>query len=103
MSDRELGPNTCIKEDKVAKYIVFKGDEKTKDEPLYLEDKPMAFQQSIPSFLHNTSLLTKSTLSKYYVAPLGLAPSPNTRTHLLLLHNTCACGLEPVTNSAEKE
>jgi len=34
--------NTYIKEDKIGKYIMFKGEER-----LYLEDRPIAFQRAI--------------------------------------------------------
>jgi len=37
MSDKELGMNTYIKEDKIGKYIMFKGEDETKEEKLYLE------------------------------------------------------------------
>jgi hypothetical protein len=36
MSDDELGINTYIKEDKAGKYIIFKGEDKAKEEKLYL-------------------------------------------------------------------
>ncbi len=32
MSEEELGTNICIKEDKVGKYIMFKGEDETKEE-----------------------------------------------------------------------
>lgn len=47
MSDEELGVNTQVKEDEMGKYILFKGDSKTEEECLYLEDKPIAFQRAI--------------------------------------------------------
>ena len=47
MSDEELGMNAFIKEDKIGKYIVFKGDDEAEEENLYLEDKPIAFQRAI--------------------------------------------------------
>jgi hypothetical protein len=47
MSDRELGMNTYIKEDEIGKHILFKGDDETKEEKLYLEDRPIAFQRAI--------------------------------------------------------
>ena len=39
--------NAFIKEDMIGKYIVFKGDDEAEEENLYLEDKPIAFQQAI--------------------------------------------------------
>jgi Fungal protein kinase len=47
MSDDELGMNIYIKEDKAGKYIMFKGEDKAKEENLYLEDRPIAFQRAI--------------------------------------------------------
>jgi hypothetical protein len=47
MSDQELGVNTRIKEDKMGKYILFKGDGRQEEECLYLEDKPIALQRAI--------------------------------------------------------
>jgi hypothetical protein len=47
MSDEELGINTYIKEDKDGKYIMFKGDDETKETKLYLDDRPIAFQRAI--------------------------------------------------------
>ncbi|KAI9775541.1 MAG: hypothetical protein M1816_005896 [Peltula sp. TS41687] len=47
MSDNELGFNTYIKEDKVGKYILFRGDDEKKEGELYLEDRPIAFQRAI--------------------------------------------------------
>ncbi|KAL9122920.1 MAG: hypothetical protein Q9187_000532 [Circinaria calcarea] len=47
MNDEELGINTYIKEDKSGKYIMFKVDDKTVEEKLYLEYKPIAFQRAI--------------------------------------------------------
>jgi hypothetical protein len=46
-SDEELGINTYIKEDKNVKYIMFKGDNKTKKTKLYLDGRPIAFQRAI--------------------------------------------------------
>jgi hypothetical protein len=46
MNDEELGMNTYIKEDRIGKYIMFKRDEK-KEEKLFLEDRPIAFQRAI--------------------------------------------------------
>lgn len=43
MSDKELGINIYIKEDRIGKYIIFKGEDKVKEEKLYLEDRPIAF------------------------------------------------------------
>ncbi|KAF2452319.1 hypothetical protein BDY21DRAFT_417793 [Lineolata rhizophorae] len=43
---RILGVNTYIKEDKICRYIMFKG-EKTEEEQFYLEDTPIALQQAI--------------------------------------------------------
>jgi CTP:phosphocholine cytidylyltransferase-like protein len=47
MSDKELGKNTYIKKDKDGKYIMFKGDDKTKETKLYLDNKPITFQRAI--------------------------------------------------------
>ncbi|KAI9764729.1 MAG: hypothetical protein M1840_008121 [Geoglossum simile] len=47
MSDEELGLNTYIKEDEHGKYIMFKAEDKTKEEKLCLEDKPIALQHAI--------------------------------------------------------
>ena len=47
MSDEELGMNTYIKEDRIGKYIMFKGEDKAKEEKLYLEGRPIAFQRAI--------------------------------------------------------
>ena len=47
MSDKELGMNTYIKKDKISKHIIFKGEDKTKEEKLYLEDRPITFQRVI--------------------------------------------------------
>ena len=47
MSDEELGINTYIKEDKDGKYIMFKGEDDMKETKLYMEDRPIAFQQAI--------------------------------------------------------
>lgn len=47
MSDEELGMNVFIKEDKIGKYILFKGDDEVDEENLYLEDQPIAFQRAI--------------------------------------------------------
>ena len=47
MSDEELGINTYIKQDEIGKHIVFKGDDETEEEKLYLDDKPIAFQRAI--------------------------------------------------------
>ena len=46
MSDDDLGLNTHLKEDKLDRYILFKGEAKTEDH-LYLEDEPMASQRAI--------------------------------------------------------
>ena len=50
MSDEELGINTYIKkdkDDKDGKYIMFKGDDETKETKLYLDERPIAFQRAI--------------------------------------------------------
>jgi hypothetical protein len=47
MNDKELGINTYIKEDKIGKYIIFKKENETKEEKLYLENKRIAFQRAI--------------------------------------------------------
>ena len=47
MSDEELGMNTYIKEDKDGKYIMYKGEDETKETKLCLEDRPIAFQRAI--------------------------------------------------------
>jgi hypothetical protein len=44
MSDQELGVNTPIKEDKIGKYILIKGDKKEEEEYFYLEDKLIVLQ-----------------------------------------------------------
>jgi hypothetical protein len=46
ISDDELGMNTYVKEDKADKYI-FRGEDERKEGKLYLEDRPIAFQQAI--------------------------------------------------------
>jgi hypothetical protein len=46
MSDEELGMNTYIKEDGIGKYIMFKGEDKAKEEKLYLEGRPICFSTS---------------------------------------------------------
>jgi hypothetical protein len=43
MSDEELDINTYIKEDRISKYIMFKGEDKAKEKKLYLEGRPIAF------------------------------------------------------------
>jgi CTP:phosphocholine cytidylyltransferase-like protein len=43
MSDEELGINIYIKEDRISKYIMFKGEDKAKEEKLYLEGRPIIF------------------------------------------------------------
>ena len=45
MSDDEMGLDTHIKEDKISRYMLLKGD--GEEDRLYLEDKPIAFQQAI--------------------------------------------------------
>ncbi|KAF2453067.1 hypothetical protein BDY21DRAFT_388293 [Lineolata rhizophorae] len=45
MSDEQLGVDTFIKEDKEGKYVVL--EEEAKEEHVYLEDKPIAFQRAI--------------------------------------------------------
>jgi hypothetical protein len=47
MSDKELGINIYIKEDKGDKYIIFKGEDKTREEKLYLEERSIVFQRVI--------------------------------------------------------
>jgi hypothetical protein len=47
ISDDELVTNTYIKEDKASEYIMFKGEDEKKEEKLYLEDRPIAFQRAI--------------------------------------------------------
>jgi hypothetical protein len=47
MSNKELGMDTYVKVDKIGKYIMFKGEDKTERERLYLEDKPIASQRAI--------------------------------------------------------
>jgi hypothetical protein len=43
INDDKLGMNTYIKEDKVSKYIMFKGEDKAKEEKLYLKNKLIIF------------------------------------------------------------
>jgi len=43
ISNNELGINIYIKEDKAGKYIIFKGEDKAKEEKLYLKDKLITF------------------------------------------------------------
>ena len=43
ISNKELGINIYIKEDKDSKYIIFKGEDETKEIKLYLKDRPIAF------------------------------------------------------------
>ena len=45
ISDDELVTNTYIKEDKASEYIMFKGEDEKKEEKLYLEDRPIAFNE----------------------------------------------------------
>jgi hypothetical protein len=47
INDDELSMNTYIKEDKVSKYIMFKGEDKAKEEKLYLKNRPIIFQRII--------------------------------------------------------
>jgi Fungal protein kinase len=47
MSDEDLGMNTYIKEDEVGKYVMFKGEDTTEEEKLYLQRRPLAFHGSI--------------------------------------------------------
>src|SRR5881396_2897841 len=47
MSDEELSLNTYIKDDEHGKYVMFKGKDKTKEQRLYLEEEPIAFQHAI--------------------------------------------------------
>ena len=47
MNNKELGMDTYIKVDKIGKYIMFKGEDRTKRERLYLEDEPIASQHAI--------------------------------------------------------
>ena len=44
ISDEELDINIYIKENRIGKYIIFKGEDKAKKEKLYLEDRPITFQ-----------------------------------------------------------
>jgi CTP:phosphocholine cytidylyltransferase-like protein len=43
ISDNKLGMNIFIKEDKASKYIMFKGEDKAKEEKLYLKGRPIIF------------------------------------------------------------
>jgi hypothetical protein len=43
MNNKELGINTYIEKNKNSKYIIFKGDDKTKEIKLYLDNRPIAF------------------------------------------------------------
>jgi hypothetical protein len=47
ISDKELSMNIYIKENKIGKYIVFKGEDETKKEKLFLENKSITFQRAI--------------------------------------------------------
>lgn len=47
MSDEELGLNTYIEAGKDGKYIMFRGEDERKEEKLYLEKEPIAFQRAI--------------------------------------------------------
>ena len=47
ISDEELSMNTYIKEDKDGKYIIFNGNDETKEIKLYLDNRPIAFQRAI--------------------------------------------------------
>ena len=47
MSNKELGMDTYVKVDNIGKYIMFKGEDRTKREKLYLEDEPIASQRAI--------------------------------------------------------
>jgi hypothetical protein len=47
MNNKELGMDTYIKMDKIGKYIMFKGEDQTKRERLYLEDELIASPQAI--------------------------------------------------------
>jgi CTP:phosphocholine cytidylyltransferase-like protein len=43
ISDEELSMNIYIKEDRISKYIMFKREDKAKEEKLYLESRPITF------------------------------------------------------------
>lgn len=47
MSDEELGLNTFIKEDDIGKWIMIKGEGKTKEERLDLDAQPIALKRAI--------------------------------------------------------
>jgi hypothetical protein len=47
MSEQELNINIYIKENKAGKYIMFKREDETKEEKLYLKNRPIAFQRVI--------------------------------------------------------
>jgi hypothetical protein len=43
INNEELSINIYIKEDRISKYIMFKGEDKAKKEKLYLENKLIVF------------------------------------------------------------
>jgi hypothetical protein len=47
INNKKLNMNIYIKEDKISKHIIIKGEDKTKKQKLYLEDTPIAFQRAI--------------------------------------------------------
>jgi Fungal protein kinase len=47
ISDKKLGINIYIKEDRISKYIIFKGEDKAKKKKLYLKDRSITFQRAI--------------------------------------------------------
>jgi hypothetical protein len=47
MSNKELGMDTYVNVDEIGKYIMFKGEDRTERERLYLEDEPIASQRAI--------------------------------------------------------
>jgi CTP:phosphocholine cytidylyltransferase-like protein len=47
ISDKELGINIYIKEDRISKYIIFKEENKAKEAKLYLKGRPITFQRVI--------------------------------------------------------
>jgi hypothetical protein len=74
---------------RAGKYIMFKGEGETKEEKLYLEDRPIAFQRAIvstPTFPAPRRLRAKTSL---YVITLW---PPN-------LHHTTAMSLSPVVGT----
>jgi CTP:phosphocholine cytidylyltransferase-like protein len=43
ISDEKLNMNIYIKENRINKYIMFKGEDKAKEKKLYLKSKPITF------------------------------------------------------------